>query len=228
MVLLMFIKWVTYESTATGNGAFCFLTSNFFLAHPVWETLHYFCLFYVDPKLLPTCAPSILITFINMVLFKPAEPSVTCDPYMYAGQGGLQKLLVVIALLCVPWMLLAKPLYIMRNQRKAHLPVSVLYINYFCPVWIFPSIVLVSIAVKQPRQCRWGKWRCSSCWFRKWCSECCSCSATSPQASWRTWRRGSTGNFHPFRHPYYRVCFGICVAHSFLPPFVGAVFGPCS
>ncbi|KAE8747559.1 V-ATPase V0 Subunit A Variant 2 [Frankliniella occidentalis] len=91
MVILMFIKWVTYEANA------------------------------MDDALKPTCAPSILITFINMVLFKPADKVAGCDPYMYGGQAGLQKLLVVVALLCVPWMLLAKPLYIMRNQKKAHL-----------------------------------------------------------------------------------------------------------
>ncbi|KAJ1527881.1 hypothetical protein ONE63_007817 [Megalurothrips usitatus] len=94
MVILMFIKWVTYEANAA------------------------------EMALSPTCAPSILITFINMVLFKAADEVKGCDPYMYGGQSGLQKLLVVIALLCVPWMLFAKPLYIMRNQKKAHLPLN--------------------------------------------------------------------------------------------------------
>ncbi|XP_029162361.1 V-type proton ATPase 116 kDa subunit a isoform X3 [Nylanderia fulva] len=68
----------------------------------------------------PGCAPSVLITFINMVLFKPAAKVGLCEPYMYGGQGGLQKFLVVVALLCVPWMLLAKPILMMRNQRKQH------------------------------------------------------------------------------------------------------------
>ncbi|XP_011699432.1 PREDICTED: V-type proton ATPase 116 kDa subunit a isoform 1 isoform X3 [Wasmannia auropunctata] len=68
----------------------------------------------------PGCAPSVLITFINMVLFKPAAQVGTCDPYMYGGQSGLQKFLVVVALLCVPWMLLAKPILMMRNRRKQH------------------------------------------------------------------------------------------------------------
>lgn len=68
----------------------------------------------------PGCAPSVLITFINMVLFKPATKVGNCDPYMYGGQSGLQKFLVVVALLCVPWMLLAKPILMMRNRRKQH------------------------------------------------------------------------------------------------------------
>lgn len=68
----------------------------------------------------PGCAPSVLITFINMVLFKPATKVGQCEPYMYGGQSGLQKFLVVVALLCVPWMLLAKPILLMRNRRKQH------------------------------------------------------------------------------------------------------------
>ncbi|XP_018403724.1 PREDICTED: V-type proton ATPase 116 kDa subunit a-like isoform X4 [Cyphomyrmex costatus] len=73
-----------------------------------------------DPLSGPGCAPSVLITFINMVLFKPATEVGNCDPYMYGGQSGLQKFLVVVALLCVPWMLLAKPILMMRNRRKQH------------------------------------------------------------------------------------------------------------
>ncbi|XP_077262793.1 V-type ATPase subunit a family protein Vha100-1 isoform X2 [Temnothorax americanus] len=68
----------------------------------------------------PGCAPSVLITFINMVLFKPATKVGNCDPYMYGGQSGLQKFLVVVALLCVPWMLLAKPVLMMRDRKKQH------------------------------------------------------------------------------------------------------------
>ncbi|RLU20143.1 hypothetical protein DMN91_006749 [Ooceraea biroi] len=68
----------------------------------------------------PGCAPSVLITFINMVLFKPAAKVPNCESYMYGGQAGLQKFLVVVAVLCVPWMLLAKPIMMMRNRRKQH------------------------------------------------------------------------------------------------------------
>lgn len=77
----------------------------------------------------PHCAPSILITFINMVLFKDTKFDPVCEtPTMYAGQLGLQKLLVFVALLCVPWMLLAKPIIIMRNQRKLNYSVSIMNI----------------------------------------------------------------------------------------------------
>jgi len=72
-----------------------------------------------DIKTTERCAPSILITFINMILFKDNEPdSPECDAYMYAGQQGFQGFLVIIAVMCVPVMLLAKPL-ITKNKPKA-------------------------------------------------------------------------------------------------------------
>lgn len=39
-----------------------------------------------DVKIGPYCAPSILITFINMVLFKENTAPQGCDAYMYGGQ----------------------------------------------------------------------------------------------------------------------------------------------
>lgn len=53
-----------------------------------------------------------------MVLFKKTKVFEKCSPTMYAGQVPLQKMLVILAVVCIPWMLLAKPIYIMRRQRK--------------------------------------------------------------------------------------------------------------
>merc|ERR1719210_1424720 len=64
------------------------------------------------------CAPSILITFINMVLFKENEAEDGCDPYMYAGQKWIQRLLVVIAVATIPWMLIVKPFIQMREHNQ--------------------------------------------------------------------------------------------------------------
>ncbi|XP_011304240.1 V-type proton ATPase 116 kDa subunit a isoform 1 isoform X2 [Fopius arisanus] len=94
MSLLMFIKWVKYGPTNV-------------------------------EELGPFCAPSVLITFINMVLFKNGDPPAVCKTeYMYAGQGGFQKFLLVIALLCIPWMLLAKPLMMMQERKRHHYQLS--------------------------------------------------------------------------------------------------------
>ena len=79
MVILMFVKWVAYGPIAP------------------------------DVKTSPYCAPSILITFINMVLFKKNEAPAVCDKYMYGGQ--------VSTCLCANMMLIN--LTFVFNYRKS-------------------------------------------------------------------------------------------------------------
>ncbi|XP_029945880.1 V-type proton ATPase 116 kDa subunit a isoform X3 [Salarias fasciatus] len=57
-------------------------------------------------------APSLLIAFINMFLFSYSDPT---NKPLYRGQMGLQTFLVLIALACVPCMLIVKTL-ILRRQ----------------------------------------------------------------------------------------------------------------
>ncbi|XP_033213557.1 V-type proton ATPase 116 kDa subunit a [Belonocnema kinseyi] len=91
MVLLMLIKWIKYGPDG-------------------------------DEKEGPFCAPSVLITFINMVLFKSSTYPPVCETAnMYAGQEFFQKCLVILALLCVPWMLFAKPVMMMQERKKQHI-----------------------------------------------------------------------------------------------------------
>ena len=68
-------------------------------------------------------APSILITLINMFMQKYEDPNdltvaENLKP-MYSGQRTLQTVLVLMAILCIPWMLVIKP-WIMKkeNDRK--------------------------------------------------------------------------------------------------------------
>lgn len=91
MTSLMFIKWIKFSAANSGQFS-------------------------------EACAPSILITFINMVLFKSPDinQNSDCSPYMFAGQAGFQKFLVIIAVLCIPWMLFAKPIHIMRSRKAQH------------------------------------------------------------------------------------------------------------
>ncbi|CAB3237965.1 unnamed protein product [Arctia plantaginis] len=108
MVLLMFIKWTSYGPSPALN----FNTS---LPEVVRSSGY--------------CAPSILITFINMMLFKHDENArEVCDEVMFAGQMTIQKMFVIIALLCVPVMLFGKPYFIMKDQkqraRQGHQPVD--------------------------------------------------------------------------------------------------------
>ncbi|XP_030369170.1 V-type proton ATPase 116 kDa subunit a isoform X3 [Scaptodrosophila lebanonensis] len=90
MVLLMFIKWNRYAATNP---------------MPYSES----------------CAPSILITFIDMVLFnKPKDPPEGCKVYMFSGQGFFQSLFVLLAICCIPVMLLGKPIKIMQARKLAN------------------------------------------------------------------------------------------------------------
>ncbi|MEQ2287097.1 hypothetical protein AMECASPLE_009023 [Ameca splendens] len=57
-------------------------------------------------------APSLLIAFINMFLFSYNDPS---SKPLYRGQMGLQIFLVLIALACVPCMLIVKTLVLRRQ-----------------------------------------------------------------------------------------------------------------
>ncbi|GAB6031884.1 hypothetical protein CHUAL_010280 [Chamberlinius hualienensis] len=79
------------------------------------------------------CAPSLLITLINMFLMKYADPATNPACYnlpFYGGQQGLQTFLVVIAVICIPWMLLIKPYMLYRdNLMKSRLRAS--HVNNF-------------------------------------------------------------------------------------------------
>ena len=90
---MMFHKWTLYSATTEGGTD--------------------------DPdfQYSERCAPSLLITFINMMLFSDQPKEEFCDTgYMFAGQKWIQRLLVIVAVSMVPIMLFAKPL----AQRKAH------------------------------------------------------------------------------------------------------------
>lgn len=65
----------------------------------------------------PGCAPSVLITFINMMLFKDATVLAGCSQYMFQGQDVLQKVLIFSALACVPVMLFGKPIFILCTKK---------------------------------------------------------------------------------------------------------------
>lgn len=89
MVFMMFLKWVLYSAKND------------------------------ELKYQPGCAPSVLIMFINMMLFKSTEPFEGCSEFMFDSQKTIQTIFVMIALVCIPWMLLGKPFYIMCTKKKS-------------------------------------------------------------------------------------------------------------
>ncbi|CAH0407363.1 unnamed protein product [Chilo suppressalis] len=88
MVFMMFYKWVAYST------------------------------FSKDEAYTQGCAPSVLILFINMMLFSSTEPPQDCKEFMFEGQGTIQRVFVLIALCCIPVMLLGKPLYLLSASKK--------------------------------------------------------------------------------------------------------------
>jgi V-type H+-transporting ATPase subunit a len=74
----------------------------------------------LEQPLSPGCAPSVLIMFINMMLFKSTPPFEGCLEHMFSFQGTLQRTFVFIGLACIPWMLLGKPIYVMMARKKTN------------------------------------------------------------------------------------------------------------
>jgi V-type H+-transporting ATPase subunit a len=108
LIFLIFFKWVSYEANVNLHGD----PTNDHSEH---------------------CAPNLLITFINMMLFKgdgDADPTLVklChgyETYMFRGQGTLQKFLVIMGVLMVPIMLFGKPiLFILNRRRMAQRPAT--------------------------------------------------------------------------------------------------------
>ena len=88
MVFMMFFKWIKYSAKTDIQA----------------DT--------------PGCAPSVLIMFINMMLFKSTPPLAGCNEYMFESQHQVETVFVLVALLCIPWMLLAKPFYIKFTRKN--------------------------------------------------------------------------------------------------------------
>ncbi len=57
--------------------------------------------------------PNLITTLINIAL----SPGYVIEP-MFAGQAGLQTAILLIAFLCVPWLLVLKPLYLRRQHNQ--------------------------------------------------------------------------------------------------------------
>jgi V-type H+-transporting ATPase subunit a len=64
----------------------------------------------------PSQAPGLLNTLIYMFL-SPGKVSMP----LFKGQAGLQVFLLLVAFICVPWMLFAKPYYELQEHRKTTL-----------------------------------------------------------------------------------------------------------
>ncbi|XP_031788196.1 V-type proton ATPase 116 kDa subunit a isoform X2 [Nasonia vitripennis] len=89
---------------------FAYLVFLMFLKWVLYSTAY-------DGQFSESCAPSILITFINMMLFGKSKPPKPCKEFMFEGQETMQKVCVYAALVCIPILLLGKPLYFACTRR---------------------------------------------------------------------------------------------------------------
>lgn len=66
------------------------------------------------------CQPPNLITTLINIALKPG----TVDEPMYAGQAGVQSFILVLAFICVPWLLFIKPFYLKYTHKSFEAPHS--------------------------------------------------------------------------------------------------------
>jgi V-type H+-transporting ATPase subunit a len=101
LIILIFFKWTHYDgSSATEAPSLLIRECRLELTR-------------LDP-----CGVS--LDLINMILLSyPDSPD--SSRVFYSGQRFIQTVLLLLAVLCVPWMLLGKPIYrIVMNKRRAN------------------------------------------------------------------------------------------------------------
>lgn len=78
------------------------------------------CILYkwsIDWETSSTAPPSLLNMLIQMFL---SPGTIDSDTQLYRGQGTIQVILLLIAFICVPWMLVTKPYIQYKEMNRIH------------------------------------------------------------------------------------------------------------
>ena len=114
LIALMFVKWANYGAVFEERNP-----SNFKIITSI-HSKHLRCLGPYQSD----CAPSILITFINMMLLQYGEDKTTppvdsCETvFFYSGQKELQIAFLLIAVISVPVLLFGTPILFCYTHKK--------------------------------------------------------------------------------------------------------------
>jgi len=131
MILLIFIKWSinwdermamgSCQYDSRGNFGACHLSAS---QKTCYSIQGHACT--AETPLVDVCPldfggtgdgcqpPNLITTLINVAL----KPGQVDDP-LYAGQAGVQMMLLLVAMCCIPWLLCAKPYIIYKEHQKS-------------------------------------------------------------------------------------------------------------
>jgi V-type H+-transporting ATPase subunit a len=104
LIILIFYKWTNFDGRKATEAPSLLIRKRFYFIRKII----FFC-FTID--------------LINMILLSyPTEPE--SSRVFYSGQQAIQTILIILAVICIPWMLLGKPVYrIVMNKRRANVSI---------------------------------------------------------------------------------------------------------
>lgn len=160
---------------------------------------------------------------------------------MYSGQQSVQKVLLVMALICIPWMLLGAPLYeiLFRRKPKVNIrqvtnllinsQIKPLFMLIFICVWLIKKKQLflnnhilkfthifrfLSLNFPMIFLLEWKWWQLCWTWSYSWRRRTCNWTRRICQ-----WHNGTRWYSH------YWVYLEYCITHGFLSSIVGFIIG---
>jgi len=105
LIILIFYKWTHFDGKDATLAPSLLIRKRFYFIRKI-----HFCFCFTKD-------------LINMILLSyPTDPPSSA--VFYTGQKAIQTILIILAVICIPWMLLGKPVYrIVMNKRRANVSI---------------------------------------------------------------------------------------------------------